>query len=355
MDFCAHPALRDRPNEGGYLLITVTIVILAIGGLLASLTFETTRQTRHEAYVAFGQHMGDLAIAAHHTAQSLFYATPSTTVDGVNLFPNLLDFPNSNTVTLHNIQFQVSVLGVEGVPFNDAASTIPSAFVTIRPVPPAGEELLAEDLVSFTEGLERRRVTYGVVGTVPAGDMCENNIGAVAEDTIIRWGTEITDCIGISNITGSQTGDIIIPTWEAALANIDTRAVMRYPQPERPDLSEMTVDMTFDTNADITDISSITTQTAAADTGNLWNLNVTNTATTQNMATYPSSSINISSDLNTSTDPADKPHLDKILTNGDLQINGPMLINSSSITLDPDVVVTAPTINTLTCTGLTCP
>lgn len=330
----ARPIL-DTP-ESGYLLIAVTAVLLAISGLVASFSFSQQRDIRQDSIRAIGEQLGHLAIAAHHVAQERLYQNQSTisildqiqasiqsqenllvTEGALNSFQAIAN-PRINAVT-----YQTDII-LTAQPFSEL---IPSAFLILQPQDP--DQVTASDTVALLEGLAKAKVTkVAIGGATPVGDTCENASDGMVAPTAIRWGTEINDCISTTDFSGPlpPLGSLIIPTWEAALANLDTRAVMRYPQPGRPELNTMTAPLTLAGNTLGTVNTMVVSTTLTTD-----DLTVTNPTTIQGTA--------VAQQISTAT---------WSNNGGDITLSSPMGVDLSASS------ITVPTITVTTCQGEGC-
>src|SRR5690606_10885453 len=148
--------------------------------------------------------------------------------------------------SIGRIALELNIRGRDLAPENGIAPAA-SAYLHLKIRPPAGVTRRPTDEVAFLAGAASRGMDrVGIVGTNTGPD-CE---GAVA---IVRWGPESTACLNAAQITligftDVQDGDVIVPAWETALSRIGDDVVLRFPQPERPDLNMMNVDMMFAAN-----------------------------------------------------------------------------------------------------------
>ena len=283
----ARPHEFNNGREGGYLLVGVGIALLVIAGLISVIAFETSRQSRAKGFYNLGAQFADLAVAAHSVAQNSFYAN-ATAVGGYNFFnaTDLPEFANRFNMSLYGATFQVEVRGVDAAPMDAAtplADKAASGILYLHPITSMGQGMLAIDAEAFVSGAQARGMPgVGIVGAVfqPGDDVCD------AQPTVVRWGSGDTACFNqlqLSNagIVAPQPGDLIAPAWEAAITRLDQRAVMRFPQPGRPDLTQMTtaLDMSFGpiTNLGVVDTQNLIVQ----NTSSPENLVVTGATTTQ--------------------------------------------------------------------------
>ncbi len=245
-----HPTLARRPHghepgQGGYLLVVLSLVLMLVAGVIGVIASDTQRATRAQAFYTLGEQFADLAAAAHNVAQNQFYIS-STAVGGSDLIGAglLPEFANRFAMTLYGTNFQVQALGVDSAPMDTLTpltSKAVSAVLYLHPILPSGGEMLAVDTAAFIDGAKAHTMPgIGVVGATfaPGDDFCDGQF------TIVRWGSGDTACFNQTQLTTigiptPQPGDLIVPAWETALAQLDQRALMRFPQPGHPELSQM--------------------------------------------------------------------------------------------------------------------
>lgn len=274
--FC-RPAPRpcSRNGEGGFLLAGGGVMILIIIALLSSFAFVTSRQGRFQANYAIGQRLGELTTLAHSYAQQTHYRTPLVNIDNVMIYsstaagnpltpPDNFRFNNTG-----NIRYEVEILGRSAAPINgNVSATIKAAsaymHVRIRPAV-AGAVLSPTDRIALLSGATSRNLSrVGVVDVgLAAGDTCDG-----PNPTRVRWGPETSACLNAGHIaalgmTDVQTGDLILPVWETALARGSNDALYRFPQPERPDMNTMNTHLKMAANS-ITDAGGLLTENLVA-------------------------------------------------------------------------------------------
>jgi hypothetical protein len=280
-------------TEGGYLLVAAGFVVLALGGMVAGLAFDDWRSARYQANYMMGQQFAEAAIVAHNNAQRNFYAN---SID-FNVTPDVM---TPVTTRVNGIEYNVRAIGVPAAPF-DTSFQAASAILYLHPITTSGQQPLATDIAAFTDGAASRGAKdVAVVGAVipPNGQDCGGEV------TAVRWGAlddsnaakcipqnAFNDLTAVAGIT-PQPGDILIPVWEVALARMDTRALMRYPQPGREDLTQMTAPLTIGSGIEITNVGHIeAANLAVTDQIDMQNIAASGTST-MNMVTTSEATLN---------------------------------------------------------------
>lgn len=238
------------------MLAATTGLILLVVAILSSFVFVVQRDFRFKNNYAAGQRMAILASNAHLFAQRYFYLDlNSGSMLGTALFnSDAIDtslMPLPDQVSFHplgGVQYSVSIHGWDSSPINTngviAADKAASAYMHVKIRPISGHIVRPTDRTAFFAGAASRGLNRpGIVGANISGtDLCDGSPMAV------RWGPEESACLSDNYLTALgftdvQDGDLIIPTWEVALANASSRALFRYRQPERPELSTMTANL----------------------------------------------------------------------------------------------------------------
>jgi hypothetical protein len=252
MFHCSPPC---QTSESGYLLATMAVLLLVVIALVGTFAFIATRDSRFKGNYATGERLADLAVMAHYYAQDQHYGASGTNLDaiadlydGVHLVP-----PDGFSFgPVANTHFTMEIVGRDASPVNAAtpvALKAASAYLHLRI---RGVGRAPSDDVALESGANHgkmQRIGFYKTGIV-TGDLCD---GAT---TAVRWGPEDSSCLNDSQIAvmflDVQKGDIIVPAWETALAKTNDRAMMRYPQPERPDLNVMNADLHMRLSTDTT-------------------------------------------------------------------------------------------------------
>jgi hypothetical protein len=272
------------PDEGGYLLIATGFAVMALAGIVSAMSYSTWRETRYQTNYTLGQQFAEAAAIAHNNAQRDFYTT-----GGGTSFTVPVAFP-AFPAQMNGIQYTMQAYGVASAPFVSLAAgdQAASAILLLRPsLISTGQEPLASDMAAFIDGAASRGMkdvaVYGAV-IPPDGQACGAGIAAV------RWGnlndyneakcmTQLDlDNLGIT----PQPGDIIVPAWEVAIARMDQRAVMRFPQPGHPDWMKMATTLTLQPGATITRAGNVETA----------NMSVTDQVDIQTIAASGTSTMN---------------------------------------------------------------
>lgn len=246
-----------QQGEGGYLLATAALLIMAIGGLAAGYAFTTQQSNRQQVFYTLGQQFADMAVASHSVTQNLFYGATPTPVNSVEFFnaTSLPEFADRFSGSYFGTSFQIHVIGVDAAPMDmmtPVAQKAASAFLILHPVRANGLEPPAADTLAFIKGA----ASHGMKGVGVYGSTMDANYACDGDVAVVRWGP--ADALDADKTCLSQLqidtlftaigitiapGDIIVPAWETAMARMDTRAVMRFPQPGRPDLTQMAVNL----------------------------------------------------------------------------------------------------------------
>lgn len=280
------PTPTTQPHESGYLLLLTAVVVIVVAGLLATLSDTVRRNATYDYNFGLGAQFAESATAAHIAAQRTHYTTPPTSIDNVplTLTGNDNSFPAS---------FTLRVIGIDAAPFDTSvppSDRAASALVIMRPQLAPGQVRTAVENQAFLDGAKSRGMpNAGVVssaGFVPS-DTCN---GAA---TSVRWGASNAECLTVAQLAsyGLQPGDIVAPAWEVALARADQYALMRYKQPNRPEMNRMATAVTFTPGRTIAAADNVTSVTAAVDTLQTNNVSATNSAALGD-ATAPALTIN---------------------------------------------------------------
>lgn len=248
-----------RYSEQGYMLVTVAVLIMVVVSMLSSVVFVSTRQGKFKENYATGERLAALAPMAHAYVQTAHYIS-GTTMNGDVV--NLMDLPDNFSFTkLTDTDFSVEVIARNAMPVAIPATPgkAASAYIHLRIRPKVGMRN-PTDTVALQSGANHGgmgRLGFFQTG-IPAGDTCDSAA------TVVRWGPEADSCLNQSQsdslFTDIQPGDIVVPAWETALAKMDRDAMMRFPQPGRPDLNSMMTDLAM-ANNDITAAQNIRSET----------------------------------------------------------------------------------------------
>jgi hypothetical protein len=299
-----------RAEEAGYAMLTVTLLILIFATAISSYSFVFKRNLEYDMNFSAGQRLAEAALFAHSLAQTIYFdpasigissctrpATPPTsdcTANGGLLGPwfcapaissycrieaQAIPVTGNAYLKLTNIgkiALTLDVRGMERSPPFGIAHRAPSAYLHLKIRPPAGQQRRPADQAAFLAGANKNGLKrVGFVGQHNAGNMCGG------QATVVRWGAEAVDCLNQTQITSLgftdvQDDDVIIPAWETALNpsnDESTLALMRYPQPMRPDKQIMSKHLTMGLTEDasprktsVLGINKLNTDTMLADT-----------------------------------------------------------------------------------------
>lgn len=266
-------------NEGGFALAAAAGLILLIVALLSAFVFVVQRDFRFKNNYAAGQRIAGMAGYAHLFSQRYFHWTlqggdpnNAATMLGTVLFDSsnpvgaLMPLPDQvNFRPIGGIRYDVIIRGWDQSPINTqgvvAADRAASAYMHVKIRAVAGHIVRPTDRTAFFSGATSRGLNRpGIVGmNIDSSDFCDG------DPTVVRWGPEESACLSASQLSmlgfsDVQTGDVIIPTWEVALATASRSALFRYRQPERPELNSMTANLDM-SNQEVNDIINTVTRT----------------------------------------------------------------------------------------------
>jgi hypothetical protein len=241
----------NQRREDGYLLASSAILILVVIAMLGSFAFVMTRDSHFKGNYATGERLAQLAMLSHFYAQEQFYASGTNLdLEGDLYGGGYLVLPdNFAFAPVANTDFSVEVIGRTKAPVNNSTiDTVKaaSAYLHLRIRPLNNKNRAPSDVVALEAGANHRglaRIGYYKTG-IAAGDTCDG----VGNNTAVRWGPEDDACLNDAQIAAMfspdiKPGDIVIPAWETAVAQINKDAMTRYPQPQRPDISAMSAEL----------------------------------------------------------------------------------------------------------------
>lgn len=242
------PACRHKA-EGGFLLVGATVLVLVISALIGSLSFVASHQNRFQGNYAVGQRLAWLAHAAHVHAQQQVYGLGGG-VENLDLY-GALTLPDGFAFSpVLETRFSVEVIGKNAAPVaGTSAFKAASAYIHLRARTTTGQPRFPNDTLALQSGANSGGLKrLGIYQThIAPGDTCDSAA------TVVRWGPEESSCLNQAQanamFSNLQPGDIIVPAWETALQKLDRHALMRYPQPDRPDLNAMSNDLNMGNNA----------------------------------------------------------------------------------------------------------
>lgn len=312
-------------SEGGYLLVATGFAVMALAGVVSAMSYSTWRETRYQTNYTLGQQFAEAAVIAHNNAQRDFY-----TVNANNFTQPDITIPVF-PARLNGIDYTMRAIGVSQVPFgapaNDQAA---SALLHLQAViASTGLEPLAADMAAFVDGAASRGMKdVAVFGAVipPDGALCHG------EATVLRWGAldgaDDTKCMSQTDLDNLPAplvlanGDIIVPAWEVAIARMDQRAMMRFPQPGHPDWTKMATTLTLQPDATITGVGQVQTATANV-TGDSAIENITASATPIMQQNVTASNVSVSDGtLPSEVTVAGAANIAEPITGGSLTLSG---------------------------------
>ncbi len=277
--------LGHTHSQKGFSLALALIFAGVLSSVLASLSFiQKGEHVRREAELA-GIEGAQIARAARIFARNEYSARPNmvnelalsgsgpeliTITDLINagLLPPNYGRTNATGEDVnavgHPIRIWLANYPIDGNPADP--TTVPTAYVIFEDTDKTDTNIIQYIVQAIrAEDVAVSAPVYS--GTVNVTGSCEGG-----GDTVAVWDTGCLDTMDYINLTGAAftPGSFVIPTWRAV--NFDTRAMMRFPQPEQPDVQTMFTDLEMgnmhDCSADpsqLIEISSDTTGTEDTD------------------------------------------------------------------------------------------
>lgn len=240
-------------QEQGFSLVLALIFTGLMAATIATIVTATNKSALEEQANAVGWYAARVAEAARvyvrdqaanpsssYTATSLD-ASPRR-VSFNNLFEKGLLPPHFSTVSPMNQN--VWIIAVNHPYGGDPTDpgTVPTAYVYLEDSPRSAPSII----MSVAEELRRQGIPVIAPSFSAAGDNISNNCGG--DPAISIWDTGCLDettfddmLAVVSSAAAFGPGALVLPSWKNQ--NLDTRAVMRYPQPENPSSSTMMTDM----------------------------------------------------------------------------------------------------------------
>jgi hypothetical protein len=244
-----HPMLQPdrRQAEGGFLLVSMGIMILVIAAILGSFAFVSQRDGRFKANYAAGQRLADLAVMAHNYVQTTYYSTSPafTNVEATPDLMPLIGVPDGFSFqSINGTNFTAEVAGRNQAPMLGTTFKAPSAYIHIAVRLRPGAIRTPTDNIAFLDGASSRSLNrVGIVNQDAVPNPSCNGVFVPVGSLHVNWGPEPTACLDQASILAifptTLPGDIIIPAWEVTIARSNDQAMFRFPQPERPDTSTM--------------------------------------------------------------------------------------------------------------------
>ncbi len=247
------PATDGRQHEQGYLLVFSGVMIIVLVAMLSSYSFVLKRDNSYKANFAAGQRFAELASAAHYYAQQVVYDNASSVTGNCNLVTDM-NLPGGAALpALVGTTMTVEICGADAAPVHtivNANVKAASAYAVLRIR--SNADRAPSDTIAFLAGAASNGMDrVGIYGTNAGGD-CDG----VVNGAVMSWGPDQSACLtnglitslGI-NVGTLLPGDVIVPVWETALSQNDTRLIYRHKQPERPDTNTMMTDLSFDNSA----------------------------------------------------------------------------------------------------------
>lgn len=263
------PVTGSSP-ESGFMLASVAGIILITIALLSTFVFVVQRDFRFKNHYAAGQRSAKIAVQAHHFAQRIFHQ--GTPVAGLIVFDSedvdaspMMLADDALFGMIGGVRYGIEIRGWDKSPIADslADDKAVSAYMQIKIRNTGTSILRPTDRTAFMSGAAQQGMTrIGVIHTT-SGETCDG------DTQVVRWGPETTACLTAMQLAtlgfnDFQDGDLIVPTWEVALAVASPNALYRYAQPERPELNSMTANLAM-LGQDVLDVTNITSRALDAD------------------------------------------------------------------------------------------
>ncbi len=241
-------------TQKGFSLALALVFAGVLGATLANLSFiQSGENARREAEIA-GIEGAQIARAARIFARDQFITRPNLvselalpadggtgpeiiTVGGLineALLPD--NFGRENGGVFRNalgqpIEIWMANYPIDGVPTDPG--TVPTAYVIFQDTPDTSPDIVQNIVQSIR--------AEDVAISTPLYNGATNLTGACngGGDTVAIWETGCLDTTDYTNLTGNTfaPGSFVIPVWRAV--NFDTRAFIRFPQPEQTGLQTM--------------------------------------------------------------------------------------------------------------------
>ena len=254
-------------SEQGFALIMFIAFMIFVSGLYTSVAFQVEKKQRWELNFALGQAFAEFAAAAHHYAQSVAYdpshlryadfapefdpSGPLITVadlTGSGFLPATFTVPRAYA----GVIFQAYGEEIENAPATPDDNAITAYAVMALSVNSVNERKPA-DISAFYAGAADRGYfalsspQSALLGVT--GETCADS----GNPAFLKWGDNDLACLeaaeidGITDAPGFSGGMTehwaFGAAWEAAYAQMDFDALMRYPQPNLPNFNIMTTDI----------------------------------------------------------------------------------------------------------------
>lgn len=266
------PVPPSATCESGYMMMGGVIMVLLVSALLGSFAFVNRTTNSQDNNYNAGLRFAELALTAHSVAQGLRYGPPENLTD-YNDFTNIdgaLNLPDG--FNLAHLNAQIIVSARDQLPLG-GFSPAASAFVALHFTGPARAPTAR---TSFEAGASKGGMARMAVvvnrGATNNGELCRSMTNGA------RWGPGEFECLTAAEVgqisAALEDGDVIAPAWETFLTLAGDNKLMRYPQPERPELNSMqqNLNMNDGTARDITNAGLIRSN----------NITVNNAMTVQN-------------------------------------------------------------------------
>jgi len=245
---------QDNSAQNGFSLALALVFAGVLASVLASLSFvQRSENIRREAEIA-GIEGAKVASAARVYARNQFVTRPNlvndlatateevTVADLINaalLPPNFMR-QNASGDYLNALGQPVRIFmanyPVDGNPADN--STVPTAYVIFEDTGKTNPNIMQNIVQSIR--------AYDVAVSAPVYSGSVNVTGSCdgGADTIALWDTGCLDTNDYVTLTGGESfapGSFVIPVWRTV--NFDTRAIVRFPQPEQTGLQTMFIDL----------------------------------------------------------------------------------------------------------------
>jgi len=258
----------SKNNQKGFSLVIALLLVAAFTGVLTSLVIGRKSETIRQAADIAGWEAAMLGKAARVYVRDLMIADPNLVniLDIINVGPT--DIPIQTLIDMallpHDFANEISpgefVNGLKqpmrvimaNFPINgDPAdpTTVPTAYIYFEDNQRSNAALM-QDVVQAA-----RREGVAVSSPVFSGS---NNISGMCNglgDSVIIWDTGCMSDIEFQALAGAEfaAGSFVLPAWRSV--KFDSRAIMRYAQPENPGAQTMLVSLEMAEMKDCSDDS----------------------------------------------------------------------------------------------------
>lgn len=273
-------------REDGYFLFIFLGVLGFVTIIITTFFFARKEQDRWQLNYTLGQQFAQFSRAAHHYAQNAAFDDTHPRYEAFRVSPSQRGL-NDNLITLEDLiaeaflpsNFQLPPRTYQGVeffaygvfygedgPFEPATGTMPAQAIpsalTVMDITAELDERTPLDVSAFRAGAASKGF-FDIA--IPQRSLIvrteENNLNTCRGDldVFVSWSDNRDDCMSEEDLNDIAARnpvftDTLDPQdalgygWEAALAKIDQRAVMRRPQPGVPFGNVMSTGVGMDSN-----------------------------------------------------------------------------------------------------------